>query len=272
MRVINLIEDTEGANGCAFEHGLSFYMETAKHKMLLDFGASAKTIENAKKLGINLAEVDIGILSHGHYDHAGGILPFTRLCSDAVIYMQESASNAYYHLKGDRERYIGIDSKISSLVQVKKIIGNYIIDDEVELFSGIKGRKFFARGNMELKQKIDNEYIEDSFAHEQCAVIRQGDFTVLFSGCAHNGILNIMDRYYELYKNYPSVVISGFHMAQKHEYSDMDLENIRCTARELLKTGTIFYTGHCTGKEAIKEMYKIMGDKLKIIHSGMELF
>lgn len=272
MRIVNLIEDTEGVSGCAFEHGLSFYMETAKHKILLDFGASEKTIENAAKLGIDLAGVDIAILSHGHYDHAGGIIPFTKLCPDAVIYMQESASNAYYHLKGDKARYIGIDAEINNLLQVKKIVGNYVIDDEVELFSGIKGRKFFAKGNMELKQKIDNEYIQDSFAHEQCAVIRQENFTVLFSGCAHNGILNIMDRYYELYKDYPSVVISGFHMAQKHGYSDTDLENIRCIANELLKTGTVFYTGHCTGKEAIKEMHKIMEDKLKVIHSGMTLF
>lgn len=271
MKVVNLIEDTEGVTGCAFEHGLSFYMETVKHKILLDFGASAKTVENAKKLGIDLSKVDIGILSHGHYDHSGGILPLLQLNPNVIIYMQESAGNSYYHIKKDSKKYIGIAPEINNLPQVKKINGNYIIDNEIELFSGITGRKFFASGNMKLKQEVDGGYIEDSFAHEQCAVIRQENFTLLFSGCAHNGILNIMDKYYELYKSYPTVAISGFHMIQK-QYSNKDLENIKCTARELLKTGTIFYTGHCTGQVAIEEMQKIMGSQLKVIHSGMELF
>lgn len=272
MHIINLIEDTKGKPGCAYEHGLCFYMETEKHKMLLDFGASAKILENAEKTGVNLAEVNLAFLSHGHYDHSGGIMPFSKLNPHAVIYMQESACNQYYHITKDKEKYIGIDMAISGLLQVKKIKGNYIIDDETELFSGITGRKFFAAGNYELMQKVGETYIQDDFAHEQCVVIRQGNKTVLFSGCAHNGILNIMDRYHELYKSYPSVAISGFHMVQKSGYSESDLENTRCVARELLKTGTVFYTGHCTGQVAIKEMQGIMGDNLKIIHSGMELF
>ena len=70
MHIISLIEDTEGIQGCVSEHGLSIYLETAKHKILLDFGASARTLENAKNLGIDLSKIDIAILSHGHYDHS----------------------------------------------------------------------------------------------------------------------------------------------------------------------------------------------------------
>ena len=51
MRIINLIENTEGANGCAFAHGLSFYIETASHKALVDLGPSEETLANASKLG-----------------------------------------------------------------------------------------------------------------------------------------------------------------------------------------------------------------------------
>lgn len=65
MRIINLMEDTDGKNGCLYEHGLSFYIETNKHKLLLDTGASNATLENAKKLGIDLTRVDTVILSHG---------------------------------------------------------------------------------------------------------------------------------------------------------------------------------------------------------------
>ena len=96
MKIVNLIENTEGKNGCAFAHGLSFYVETKKHKLLVDLGPSEETIRNAEILGIDLSKVDTVILSHGHYDHSGGILPFAKINDHAVIYMQESATDAYY--------------------------------------------------------------------------------------------------------------------------------------------------------------------------------
>ena len=53
MRIINLIENTEGPSGCAYAHGLSFYVETKKHRMLLDLGPSGETLQNAQILGID---------------------------------------------------------------------------------------------------------------------------------------------------------------------------------------------------------------------------
>ena len=67
MRIINLIENTEGRSGCAYAHGLSFYVETEKHRLLMDLGPSGETLQNAQALGIDLAKVDTVILSHGHY-------------------------------------------------------------------------------------------------------------------------------------------------------------------------------------------------------------
>nr|MCR5032788.1 MBL fold metallo-hydrolase [Lachnospiraceae bacterium] len=88
MKIVNLIENTEGTSGCAYAHGLSFYVETKKHKLLLDLGPSEETLRNARHLGIDLTRVDTVILSHGHYDHSGGILPFTQINPHATIYMQ----------------------------------------------------------------------------------------------------------------------------------------------------------------------------------------
>ncbi len=65
------------------------------------------------------------------------------------------------------------------------------------------------------------------------------------------------------------MVISGFHMMQKSGYNVQDIENIRCVAKELSKMHTTFYTGHCTGQEAVNEMKQIMGEQLKVLHSGM---
>ena len=74
MRIINLIENTKGSMDCLFEHGLSFYAETGKHRLLVDTGAGDAFIQNAARLGVDLEQVDMVVLSHGHYDHAGRVL------------------------------------------------------------------------------------------------------------------------------------------------------------------------------------------------------
>ena len=79
MKIVNLIENTEGCSGCASEHGLSFYIETVKHKLLVDTGATDTFIRNAEILGVDLAAVDTVILSHGHYDHGGGLPAFVKI-------------------------------------------------------------------------------------------------------------------------------------------------------------------------------------------------
>ena len=110
------------------------------HKLLLDLGPSEETLHNAEKLGIDLSEIDTVILSHGHYDHSGGIIPFVKLNPNADIYMQETVDADYYaddgeKAEGERYRYIGIDKGISELPQVKTLQGDYHIDDELELFT-----------------------------------------------------------------------------------------------------------------------------------------
>ena len=72
---------------------MSFYVETSEHKLLVDLGPSDETIKNAENLGIDLSQVDTVILSHGHYDHSGGIKAFSQINPCAVIYMQKSASD-----------------------------------------------------------------------------------------------------------------------------------------------------------------------------------
>lgn len=271
MKIINLVEDTAGDNCCLHEHGLSFYVETENHKLLVDSGATDMFLHNAQVLGVDLAQVDIVVLSHGHYDHAGGILPFAAINPNAEIYMKASAGEDYYHLSAQGERYIGIDKEILKLPQIVMVQEDRRIDDELFLFSNITGQRYLARGNLELKQKVGDNYVQDTFGHEQCLVITQDEHRILMSGCAHNGILNILDRYYEIFGTFPDTVISGFHMMKKGDYTEEEIDNIKQTAYELLKTKALFYTGHCTGQKAFDIMKEIMGEQLQSFHSGSQL-
>ena len=170
MKTINLVEDTKGGN-CLNEHGLSFYIETKKHKLLVDSGATDMFLGNAKMLGVDLTQADTFVLSHGHYDHAGGLSAFAKINPDAKIYLKESAGDDYYHLSSQGGKYIGIDKKIMELPQIIKVWENVQIDDELFLFSNFKGKRYPAWSNQELMQKVGNTYIQEDFAHEQCLVI-----------------------------------------------------------------------------------------------------
>ena len=78
LKIIPLMEDNLCGDGLIAEHGLSLYIETPKHKLLVDTGQSAKTWENAKVKGVDLTKVDTLFLSHGHYDHSGGLMAFAK--------------------------------------------------------------------------------------------------------------------------------------------------------------------------------------------------
>lgn len=312
MKIITLVENTTQNPNCIAEHGLGIYIETEKHKLLLDAGSSDALLHNARELGIDLTQVDTLILSHGHYDHSGGILPFAQINPTAKIYMQRTALGDYYH----GERYIGIDKRIGELPQVQLLDGNLKIDEELSIFTHVTGRRFWPKSNIGLTKRVattspqntaapqaisatserpecdstplycgepyakslaesptlSHVEFQDEFDHEQCLVITQNGKNTLLSGCAHNGILNLLDKYRELYHSLPDTVISGFHMMKKTgDHTHDEIAIITQTAKELNKLDIKFYTGHCTGQAAYDMMKPIMGEKLQQISTGVAI-
>ena len=275
MKIINLIEDTKGRDECVAAHGLSFYVETEKHKLLLDLGPSSQTIDNAKALGINLTEIETVVLSHGHYDHSGGIIHFTMINDTAKIYFQESAKDDYYADDGleakERYRYIGIDKNIVALPQAKILNGDAKIDDDIEVFTIKERSRKLPSTNKNLLIKKDGELKHDDFGHEHFLVIRENSKSVLLSGCAHNGILSILDAYIDKFKEAPDLVVSGFHLMKKTEYNESEIEEIKGIAKELKKYSSRFVTCHCTSVPAYEIMKPVLGGQLEYVHSGEEI-
>ena len=110
IRITILIENTVFTAGLKTERDLSFWIEHGNKKILFDTGQSDIHIQNTKVLGINLAEADVIILSHGHYDHMGGLSAALNIASKAIIYLRPAALKPKFGQKSNNAQAIGIST------------------------------------------------------------------------------------------------------------------------------------------------------------------
>ena len=97
MKIWTLMENAAAREDLAAEHGLSLLIETGAHRILFDSGQSGAFADNAEKMGLNLGTVDLAVLSHGHYDHSGGLLRFLEYNDRAKIYVDQYAFDCCWH-------------------------------------------------------------------------------------------------------------------------------------------------------------------------------
>ena len=173
------------------EHGLSLHIRLDNGRQILfDMGQRRLFADNAERLGINLADVDLAIVSHGHYDHGGGLRTFLGLNSKAKVYVSRDAFKPHYSLREDGLKYIGLDPELEIHDRLIFCGDEACMDKDIVLFSGISGDCLKPPGNRLLFGPAKDR--NDEFRHEQSLVVREGKNVVLFAGCAHNGIVNIM--------------------------------------------------------------------------------
>lgn len=261
VKVYSLIENVPYGLDDQYEHGLSLYIETNNHKILFDTGQTGAFIENAKRLGVKLEEINLVVLSHGHYDHTGGLQAFLKVNSQAPIYLSTYAFGEHYNAMN---KYIGMDLSIQISNRLIFVEDYLKIDDELELCSCNRNEKKYPIESAGLKEKKDGVFVPDCFKHEQYLIIYENNRKVLISGCSHKGILNIM----EWMK--PDVLVGGFHY-MKQEITDSGNKILDKASQELMQYDTQYYTCHCTGMVQYEYMKKCMGEKLHYLASGQTI-
>ena len=257
MKITALVENTFCRENILAEHGLSLYIETANHKILFDAGQSKAFARNAETLGVNLNKVDLAVLSHGHYDHGGGLKPFLELNKTAPIYLNQYAFEPHYH---GAEKYIGLDPKLLPNERF------YFIKDSLVLEQGLY---LSCCERLPLVEQIDSgglnvlengKLVPEDFRHEQYLLVQEKSKKILFSGCSHKGILNIMEWFH------PDILVGGFHL--KKLDSEQDREKLLDIAKRLQQYPTQYYTCHCTGVPQYQLMKTIMGNQLHYLGGG----
>lgn len=233
MMITVLVENTAAASGLGCEHGLSLYVEACGQRLLFDMGQSDLFARNAEKLGVDLSRVDAAVISHGHYDHGGGLETFLALNHRAPVYVSRYAFEPHYNAMG---KDIGLNAELQNHPRLCYVEGRVEVAPGMELLSDCPCPHGVDSGG----QSFGSQHRPEDFRHEMYLMLREGEKQVLLSGCSHRGIRNIADHFR------PDVLIGGFHFFKR----DMD-EDLLAEGTALGKTGITFYTGHCTGEKQL---------------------
>lgn len=258
MKITVLSENTSHREDVCAEHGLSLYIETKERKILFDMGASSLFAHNAEKLGADLSAVDTAVLSHGHYDHGGGIAEFLKINEKAPVYINRRAFEPHYNAA---QKDIGLDVRLSGSERIVFTDDVFEIEKGITLFSCNERERAYKTDSAGQKCVKNGVLCCEDFLHEQYLLVNENGKRVLFSGCSHKGILNICEWFA------PDVLVGGFHF-MKLDTSGEGRAVLEHAARELLSYPTKYYTAHCTGEAQFAFLKERMGERLEYIGAG----
>lgn len=249
------------------EWGLCVYIEYEDKKVLLDAGSSKLFAENAEQMGISLADVDYGVLSHAHYDHANGMVQFFKENDHAKFYIRSACRENCYSQKTYYKKYIGMPKGILKKYRERIVYaaGDCAVAKGITLVPH-KGEGLEAIGRKEkMYLKVKGGWKPDNFAHEQSLVFDTPKGLVIFNSCCHGGAANVIN---EVAATFPDkkvlALIGGFHLYNKTE------DEVRELAAKIKETGIQhIYTGHCTGEKAFEILKEELGECVQQLCVGL---
>jgi 7,8-dihydropterin-6-yl-methyl-4-(beta-D-ribofuranosyl)aminobenzene 5'-phosphate synthase len=271
MKVITLFENRTISKEYKYKHGLSLYIETSNHKILFDTGTDDSFAYNARKLGVKLEDIDIAVISHGHYDHGGGLEAFLKQNSKAKIYIGKGAfDNHLVKVLGIIKFGIGLKKELLSNNRFVFIDGLMKIDNELTLFGDIKGNKLVPKGNDKLLKEYNKGLVKkDDFEHEINLLINDNGKYTLLCGCAHKGIINIIESAKDIIDSDLQTVIGGFHLMRMNTKKSTSQDFLDELSSDLSSNNVeAYYTCHCTGEEAYSYLNQNMSN-LKELKTGV---
>ena len=271
MKITILLENTVADERLECEHGLSVLVQMQNAVVLFDTGSSGMFLRNAEKMGIDLTQVTHAILSHGHYDHAGGIPEFLSINKTASVYLRKEALSPTYAIRanGDAD-YIGVPEKLADSSRLVFSHDGMTLAPGVTLHSDFKLSEPIPDTNNGLVKVEKGQMIPEDFIHEQAASLTEDGKTLLLTGCSHHGIINIMKDYYQKTGAFPDLVLGGFHL-HSHTRGKAEDHIIQHTADYLAGTSSTYLTCHCTGQPSFDALKQLLGDQLQYASAGQTL-
>jgi 7,8-dihydropterin-6-yl-methyl-4-(beta-D-ribofuranosyl)aminobenzene 5'-phosphate synthase len=276
MTITILMENHDDRQGrcLASEHGLALLVDTGRGSFLLDTGASGRFLENARRLGRRIGDVASATVSHGHYDHGGGLRAFLEENPRAPVFVQRGAFEGHFARDGQAAcRSIGLEPDL-----IERRSGRFVlVDDSAELLPGVRaeaaitGSHPLPRDTERFFRVAGTGYQPDDFSHEMMVVAREGRGLVVLSGCSHRGVLNVLETAERRFPGEPiRALIGGFHLVDPAPGREGEPEQEVVRIGRLLhaREGLRVWTGHCTGSRALSLLQRELGDRMTVFSTG----
>ena len=255
VKITTLIENSVGEHhALKAEHGLSFFIETDECCILFDTGQSGAFIENARYLCKDLTAIDYVVLSHGHYDHSGGLVPLLASARQFKLILGQGFFDEKYGYRDGSYEYLG--NSFDELFLNKHLISYQFLDQPLyELKPGVFLLTDFPRRhadeviNPRFKVLRDGVFSSDPFTDELLLALDSPKGLIVILGCSHPGMKNMLDTVVARLHRPIYAVLGGTHLIEADKHS-LDI-SINYLNRHV---GGALGVSHCSGQIAISRL------------------